>query len=92
MENDIGLIKVMKFLSFFNLTIWLLANAIKFGSAFDETNEGCYLDTNGKLYPKSLYNIHSSGRTVSIFYGKEIEIWAGFGPLAVLKKKNWNRL
>ena len=40
----------MKFLSFFNLKIWLLANVITIGSAFDETNQGCYLDTNGKLW------------------------------------------
>ena len=49
MEIDIDLINVMKFLIFFNLKIWLLANAITIGSAFDETNQGCYLDTNGKL-------------------------------------------
>ena len=49
MEIDIDLINVMKFLIFFNLKIWLLANAITIGSAFDETNKGCYLDTNGKL-------------------------------------------
>jgi hypothetical protein len=38
------------------------------------------------LNPKSLY----ISRDVSNFYGTEIEIWAGFGPLDnTEKKKNW---
>ena len=53
MKNDIDPINVMKSLSFFNLKIWLLANVIAIGSAFDETNQGCYLDTNGKQWGRS---------------------------------------
>ena len=30
--------------------------------------------------------------TVSNFYGTEIDIWAGFGPVGHTEKKNWGRL
>ena len=40
------------------------------------------------LKPKSLY----ISRTVSNFYGAEIEIWAGFGPVGNTEKINLGRL
>ena len=37
------------------------------------------------LQPKSLY----ISRVVSYFYGTEIQIWAGFGPIGNTEKRNW---
>ena len=37
------------------------------------------------LLPKSLYISHA----VSNFYGTEIEIWAGFGPIGNTEKTIW---
>ena len=37
------------------------------------------------LLPKSI----CISRAVSNFYGTEIEIWAGFGPVGNTEKKNW---
>ena len=37
------------------------------------------------FYAKSLY----ISQAVSNFYGTEIEIWAGFGPVGITEKKIW---
>ena len=38
------------------------------------------------MYAKSLYYI---SRAVNNFYEREIEIWAGFGPVGGTEKNNW---
>ena len=42
-----------------------------------------YLTISSDLYPKSLY----ISRAMRNFYGKEIEIWAGFWPVGSTEKK-----
>jgi hypothetical protein len=44
----------------------------------------CYIELM-TMHTKSLY----ISRAVSNFYGTEIEIWAGFGPVGNNEKENW---
>ena len=46
---------------------------------------GCSYHLCYDIQAKSLY----ISRAVSNFYGTEIEIWAGFGPVGNTEKKNW---